>query len=293
MHRARGKLATRRRRVIEGAGSPAPSSPLAWACPFASPQEFCSIRPSRQLASGLIPPHRSFTALAQTDHPPWHDRPAVPRSPRPRSAAAGIPCYQHQARLAAERPRQAGQLTLTADKTHRPGHPPSPPARPGPVNPSPTARIASQIPRRCQLRPGQSRPTRRHGPEDHVREAVPRNAGAAPRPVQASNGSPAGSRRTRPVILGTRTCSPARQIAGSVWPEQPPGTRPSAHRTADLAPPPQDCRSRSAVGRAQTHRAAADGRRGDARAFMACSLAPDTTYLIAEECDRRCSAQAW
>ena len=90
-------------------------------------------------------------------------------------------------------------------------HLPSPPARPGPVNPSPTARIASQIPRRCQLRPGQSRPTRRHGPEDHVREAVPRNAGAATRPVQASNRSPAGSRRTRPVILGTRTCSPARQ----------------------------------------------------------------------------------
>ena len=223
MHRARGKLATRR-------------PPLAWACPFASPQEFLQHSSLKKISERphTAPPILHCAKLAQTDHP-WHDRPAVPRSPRPRSAAAGIPHYQHQARLTAERPRQAGQLTLTANKTHRPGHPPSPPARPGPVNPSPTARIASQIPRRCQLRPGQSRPTRRHGPEDHVREAVPRNAGAATRPVQASNGSPAGSRRTRPVILGTRTCSPARQIAGSVWPEQPPGARRSAHRTADIA----------------------------------------------------------
>jgi hypothetical protein len=34
------------------------------------------------------------------------------------------------------------------------------------------------------------------------------------------------------VISGTRTGSPARQIAGSVCPKQPPGTLRSAHRTA-------------------------------------------------------------
>jgi hypothetical protein len=75
------------------------------------------------------------------------------------------------------------------------------------------------------------------------------------RPVRVSNGSPAGSRRTRPAISDTCIGSSARQIAGSVRPKQPLSILRSAHRTA--AP-----RAYPTGGSATLGNLLADGNRG-------------------------------
>jgi hypothetical protein len=201
--------------------------------PFASSQEFLQHSSLKTISERPHTPHRSFTALAQTDHPHGtiaqlsqdhrgrvRQRPASPTTSTRRASPPSAP---------ARRDNSPSRPTKPTGPAIHPAH------QPGPVNPSPTARIASQIPRRCQLRPGQSRPTRRHGPEDHVREAVPRNAGAATPAGPGKQWVACRIPQNQTCDLGTRTCSPARQIAGSVWPEQPPGARRSAHRTADPA----------------------------------------------------------
>jgi hypothetical protein len=55
-------------------------------------------------------------------------QPAACPPRQPRLADASVPDHEHQPRVPAQRHPQAGQLTLTADEPHRPGH--TPPTRP-------------------------------------------------------------------------------------------------------------------------------------------------------------------
>ena len=80
---------------------------------------------------------RQQQALPPQHHHPRRRGPGCPLSHEPGLAHPGIPHHQHQPRLAAQRPQQPGQLTLTADEAHRASHAPSPPAQAPPVNPSP------------------------------------------------------------------------------------------------------------------------------------------------------------
>jgi hypothetical protein len=107
--------------------------------------------------------------------------------------------------------------------------------------------------------------------------------------------SPSSAQHHRRAAAGHNGCR--YRIACYERPRAQDTAAPEPPRSADLAPPPQDCRSRSAVGRsgrAQTHRTAADGPERRCLGLHGLPLAPDTTYLIgSEECDRRRSAQAW
>src|SRR5262249_39237396 len=97
------------------------------------------------------PPHPTHPFPHPQQREPLVQRQATPPPPqpalgcgpphalpgKPRLADASVPDHEHQPRVPAQRHPQAGQLTLTADKPHRPGHTPSPPARICPVNPFP------------------------------------------------------------------------------------------------------------------------------------------------------------
>ena len=145
-------------------------------------RSFCSIRPSRKLASRphTAPPILHCAKLAQT-------RSSMARSPScPKITAAAFsgqrrasPTYQHQARLSAERLARrdnSPSRPTTANKTHRPAIYPAHQPGPVPVNPSPTARIASQILAGVSCARANPDPLATTVREDHVREAVPRNA---------------------------------------------------------------------------------------------------------------------
>ena len=73
-----------------------------------------------------LPPHHHHPRRRGPGHPLGHE----PGLARPR-----IPHHQHQPRIAAQRPQQSGQFTLTANKARRPCHVHSPPARTPRVNP--------------------------------------------------------------------------------------------------------------------------------------------------------------
>ena len=74
-----------------------------------------------------LPPHHHHPRRGGPGHRLGHE----PGLARPR-----IPHHQHQPRIAAQRPQQPGQFTLTANKTRRACHVHSPPARTRPVKPS-------------------------------------------------------------------------------------------------------------------------------------------------------------
>ena len=79
---------------------------------------------------------RQRQALPPHHHHPRRRGPVHRLGHEPGLARPGIPHHQHQPRIAAQRPQQPGQFTLTANKTRRACHVPSPPARTRPVKPS-------------------------------------------------------------------------------------------------------------------------------------------------------------
>ena len=79
---------------------------------------------------------RQRQALPPHHHHPRRRGPGHRLGHEPGFAHPGVPHHQHQPRIAAQRPQQPGQFTLTANKARRPCHVHSPPARTPPVNPS-------------------------------------------------------------------------------------------------------------------------------------------------------------
>ena len=73
-----------------------------------------------------VPPHR---------YRPRRHRPVHGLGHEPGLAYPRVPHHQHQPHIAAQRPQEAGQLTLTANKARRASHVPSPPAWAPLVNP--------------------------------------------------------------------------------------------------------------------------------------------------------------
>ena len=75
---------------------------------------------------------RQRQALPPHHHHPRRRGPGHPLGREPGLAHPRIPHHQHQPRIAAQRPQQPGQLTLTANKARRPRHVPAhQPAPPG------------------------------------------------------------------------------------------------------------------------------------------------------------------